>query len=87
MVGGRVHMPTVEERIAYLEGRLEDHAGAVGTVRQDAADLRQLIQHLDHKVDRLFYNLDSKVSRQFVWIVGIQVVVLLAIAGAILRRF
>ena len=80
-------MPTVEERIAYLEGRLEDHAGTVGTVRHDTADLRQLIQHLDHKVDRLFYNLDSKVSRQFVWIVGIQVAVLLAIVGAILRRF
>ena len=91
-------MPTVEERVAYLEGRLEDHAGTVGSVRQDVADLRQvvrqdvadlrqLVQHLDQKVDRLFYNLDSKVSRQFIWIVGIQVALLLAIVGAILRRF
>ena len=87
MVGSRVHVPTVEERVAYLEGRLVDHAATVGTVRQDAADLRQLIQHLDQKVDRLFCNLDSKVSRQFVWIVGIQIAVLLAVVGAILRRF
>jgi len=86
MVGRRISMPTVEERVAYLEGRLEDRAGTVGAVRQDVADLRQLIQHLDQKVDRLFYNLDSKVSRQFVWIVGIQVAVFLAIVGAMLRR-
>ena len=86
MVGRRIPMPTVEERVAYLEGRLEDHAGTVASLRQDVADLRQLIHLLDQKVDRLFYNLDSKVSRQFVWIVCIQVAVLLAIVGAILRR-
>lgn len=80
-------MPTVEERVAYLEGRLEDHAGTVGGCRQDVADLRQLIQHLDEKVDRLFYNLDSKVSRQFVWLVGIQMAVLLAIIGAMFRHY
>ena len=79
-------MPTVEERVAYLEGRLEDHAGTVGSVRQDVADLRRLIQHLEQKVDRLFFNLDSKVSRQFVWLVGMQVAVLLAIVGAMFRR-
>ena len=86
-------MPTVEERIAYLEGRLEDHAGTVGSVRQDVADLRsrliqhleQKIQYLDQKVDRLFFNLDSKISRQFVWLVGMQVAVLLAVIGAVLR--
>ena len=93
-------MPTVEKRIAYLEGRLEDHAGTVGSVRQDVANLRQMIQHLDQKVqhldqkiqyldqkvDRLFFNLDSKVSRQFVWLVGMQVGVLVAIVGAMFRR-
>ena len=79
-------MPSIEERVAYLEGRLEDDAGTVASLRQDVADLRQLIHLLDQKVDRLFYNLDSKVSRQFVWIVCIQVAVLLAIVGAILRR-
>lgn len=78
-------MPSVEERVAYLEGRLEDHAGAVGNLQHDVRDLRGQIASLDQKVDRLFHNLDSKVSRQFVWLAGIQVAVLLAVVGALVR--
>jgi CII-binding regulator of phage lambda lysogenization HflD len=90
-------MPTVEERVAYLEGRLEDHTEAVGTFRQDMSDLRSQITHLDQdlrsqianldqKVDRFFSHLDSKISRHFIWTVGIQVAVLLAVIGALASR-
>ena len=33
-------MATLEERVAYLEGRGEDHAGAMGELRMDMRDLR-----------------------------------------------
>ena len=57
----------------------------VANLRQMIQHLEQKIQYLDQKVDRLFFNLDSKISRQFVWLVGMQVAVLLAVIGAVLR--
>jgi hypothetical protein len=68
-------MPSLEERVSYLEGRLEDHAGTVAGLRQDVRDLRQQIVELD-----------SKITRHFTWLVGIQVGVLLAVVGALLER-
>jgi hypothetical protein len=37
-------------------------------------------------VDRRFDTLDDKVSRQFVWLVGLEVTTLVAIVGALLTR-
>jgi hypothetical protein len=36
--------------------------------------------------DRRFDGLDDKMSRQFVWLVGIQVTTLVAMVGALLAR-
>ena len=93
-------MATLEERVAYLEGRLEDHASTV-------IDVRSGLSHLHSKVDmvegRLSARLDSveskltaridgvesrlttKIDRQFTWLVGIEITVLLALVGALLR--
>jgi uncharacterized coiled-coil protein SlyX len=133
-------MPTLEERVAYLEGRVEAQAHGAG-------ELRELVGHLDHKVDRFreelagrieavdqkvdrfreellaanaatnariealdqllsgridavdqkvdrvreelargIERLDQKVSKHFVWLVGIQVAVLLAVISAVLGK-
>src|SRR6185436_19259203 len=48
--------------------------------RFDAVDRR--IDALDEKVTRQGESLDGKMSRQFVWLVGIQVTTLVAIVGA-----
>jgi hypothetical protein len=115
-------MPTLEERVAYLEGRVEAQAHGAG-------ELRELVVHLDHKLDRFrkellaanaatnariegvdqrlsgciealdqkvdrvreelagrIETLDQKVSKHFMWLVGIQVPVLLAVIGAVLGR-
>jgi len=61
-------MPAVEERIAHLEGQ-------VGEVSQALVDLRAAIRHLEQRFDAL----EDKMSRQFMWIVGIQMTTLLAI--------
>ena len=126
---------SLEERVAYLEGKVEEHSRGFGdlTVRIDALGqkidrfrvelsgridgLSARIDALDQKVDRFRAELsgridsisaridvldqkvdrfrgelsgridalDQKMSRQFVWLVGIQVAVLLAIIGALLR--
>jgi uncharacterized coiled-coil protein SlyX len=90
-------VPTVEERVAYLEGKVEEHSRGFG-------ELREMVIHLDQKVDRFrdelaariealdqrlsgrIEALDQKVSKQFIWLVGIQIMVLLAVIGALLGK-
>jgi len=90
-------MPTIEERVAYLEGKVEEHS-------RGFAELREMIIHLDQKVDRFreelasridsldarlngrMDSLDTKFSRYFLWTIGIQITVLLAVIGALLGK-
>ena len=119
-------MPSVEERIAYLEGRVDDHGRSmdglsagigrladrmegldlkIDRVRDDLSgridalgarvdsvdakvdrfreELAGRIDSVDVKVDRLREELSTKMSSQFVWLVGIQVSMLLAVIGAL----
>ena len=96
-------MPTADERIAYLEGRFEEHSGAITMLRADFAALRSDVQDVQRHVETLDQRLngridaveaklsakidalDTKMSRQFTWTVGIQVAMLIAIIGALLR--
>ena len=73
-------MPTLEERVAYLEGRFGEQVGLIADLRDS---IRLMDQRLDAKIDRL----DAKVDRQFVWTIGIQVTVLLAVIGTLLSSF
>jgi hypothetical protein len=55
--------------------------------RFDGVDRRfDIIDRRFEAVDRRIDRLDDKVSRQFVWLVGIQVTTLVAIVGALLAR-
>ncbi len=90
-------MPTLEERVAYLEGKVEEHSHGF-------SELREMIIHLDQKVDRFreelssridnldarlngrMDSLDAKFSRYFLWTIGIQITVLLAVIGALLGK-
>ncbi len=63
---------------------LEGHSRGFG-------ELRELVIHLDQKVDRFREELggridalDQKFSRYFLWMIGIQITVLLAVIGALL---
>lgn len=76
-------MPSLEERVAYLEGRLEDHVAAVDRLRSDGQDLRETIRQFGERMDRRFDTLDEKVDRHFTWLVGIQVATLVAVVGAL----
>lgn len=104
-------MPTLEERVAYLEGKVEEHSkswedlkdmiihleGRINALDQkvdrriDALDVKverfreelsRRIDSLDHRID----SLDQKFSRYFLWIIGIQMSIFLAIIASFLRR-
>ena len=136
-------MPSLDERVAYLEGRLEEHDSTVVFLRADIRALhedftgfrRELtarvdgmenrfltrIGHLETRIDHVetridhvetrinqvetrinqveselsgridrvegrIDRLDDKVSRQFTWLVGLQVGGLIAVLGAVLGR-
>ncbi len=83
---------SLEERVACLEGKVEELARL-------GPDLRERLDALDQKVDRFrdelagrldathgrIDALDQKLSTQFRWLVGLMVTVLLAVIGALLR--
>jgi hypothetical protein len=104
-------MPTLEERVAYLEGQVSEQSHAMLEVRDAVRGLERRLdvrfEAVDRRfetIDRRFENmerridtldaglsrrvdaLDDKVSRQFIWVVGIQVTTLVAIVGALLTR-
>jgi tetrahydromethanopterin S-methyltransferase subunit G len=65
---------------------VEEHSRGFG-------ELREMVFHLDQKVDRVrdelarrIEALDERVSRQFTWMVGIQVTILLAVIGTLLAK-
>lgn len=109
--GGRVGGPGLEERVAFLEGKVEEHSRTLDGVREAVVQLEQRMDRrfegvdrrfealdrrfealerrldgLDQKLDQRTDALDQKISRQFVWLVGVQVTTLVALVGALLAR-
>lgn len=92
-------MPALEERVAYLEGRGEEHAGAISEVRTDIRDLRVEVRDLRGEVrdlrdemgrrfeavDRRFEHLESKFDTRFIWMMGFQFLTLMAVIAALLN--
>lgn len=93
-------MAALEERVAYLEGKVEEHARGMDGMRDAIVQLGQRLVHLEERMDRRFEaidrrfegverrldGLDDKLSRHFVWLVGVQVTTLAAIIAALVAR-
>jgi uncharacterized coiled-coil protein SlyX len=97
-------MASVEERLAYLEGKVDEQARGTGELRdavrhldhrleQFRTELSARIDALDQKVDRFRDELSARIDRlehrtstHFMWLVGLQITVLVAVAGALLAR-
>ncbi len=97
-------MAGLEERVAFLEGRVVEHSHMLDGIREAMVHLEhrldrrfeQLEQRLDQRfaaidqrfagIDRRIDNIDAKMSRQFMWLVGIQVTTLVAIVAALVAR-
>ena len=81
-------MISVEERVAYLVGRVEGQSHMMDDIRDS---LRGFESRMDRRfeavdrrfevVDRRFDALDSKMSRQFLWLVGLSVTTLATMAA------
>lgn len=76
-------MPSVPERVANLEGIVSGQSNTI-------ADLRLDMSRMEQRMDARFAALDERLSRQFHWIVGIQITSLIAtiavVLGALLSR-
>ena len=68
----------VDSRVAYLEGRMEDHTALMAETRSEMRELRS-------SMDRGFDRLDHKLDRHFMWLVGLQIGFATAIVGMLLR--
>ncbi len=107
-------MAGLEERVAFLEGRVVEHSHMLDGIREAIVHLEQRMDRrfelleqrfasidqrfsaIDQRftavdqrfsaVDRRLDNLDAKMSRQFMWLVGIQVTTLVAIVAALVAR-
>lgn len=88
-------MASVEDRLSYLEGRVEEQSHGFGELRgliiELGARLDNSIHPLDQRINRVEQRLDrmdqridlldQKMSRQFFWLAGFQLTTLLAIIG------
>ena len=54
-------MPTVEERLAFLEGRVEEHARNVDGIREALASLEARMDRRFEGVERRFEAVDGKI--------------------------
>jgi hypothetical protein len=80
-------MPTIEERVAYLEGRLEDRVASIGHLRSDTQQFGENVRVLRERMDQRFDTLDAKVDRHFTWVVGIQLALLVSVVGALVGAY
>jgi hypothetical protein len=85
-------MPTLEERIATLEGRMtpdlrEEMQRGFAETRQDFAGVREEMARMRQDMTRGFERLDDRMQRQLVWLVGMQLTTMLTVIGVLAAAF
>jgi len=55
-------MPTTEERVAYLEGKVEEHSSAWQDLREAIRETNQRITHLEQKIDQRFGQVEERIN-------------------------
>jgi hypothetical protein len=96
---------SIEERVAFVEGRLVEHSEIFSDLRAGLSSLGQRIDHLEQRMDRRFAQMDARfaqidarflqvearldrlggdLSKNFRWIVGIQITTLLTVVATLL---
>jgi len=90
-------MATLGERIAAVESDVREQQVRTGGMKEEIANLRldmnARFEAIDRRfdgvdrrfesIDRRFDLLDAKMSRQFVWLVGVQVMTLAAVVTSL----
>ncbi|OFW38776.1 MAG: hypothetical protein A3F70_00640 [Acidobacteria bacterium RIFCSPLOWO2_12_FULL_67_14] len=86
-------MPSIEERVAYLEGTVGEHNRMFSAIQDGMADLRTAIQDVRAGLTELrtdmnarFNQVDQRfaqIDQRFIWMFGTQLAVLLAVIAAL----
>jgi septal ring factor EnvC (AmiA/AmiB activator) len=85
-------VPTLEERISTLEGRMtpdlrEEMQRGFAETRQEFAAVRAEIARGFERLDNRFDRMDDRMQRQFTWIVSIQLTTMLTVIGVLATAF
>jgi uncharacterized coiled-coil protein SlyX len=76
-------MRAVDERLSYLEGRSREQQVMVDGLGREVANLRKDMNRGFDSLGRRLEILDDRVGRQFVWLVGVQVMTLAAVVTSL----
>lgn len=76
----------LDARVARVEGHVSELSLRLTGVEDAIRHLEQRTDARFDAVDRRFEALDEKMSRQFTWLVGIQITTLVAIVAALISR-
>ena len=76
----------VEERVAHLEGHVNELSQRLSSIEGAVRHLEQRMDARFEAADRRFDALDGRMSRQFMWLVGIQITTLVAVVVALISR-
>ena len=83
-------MATMERRVAHLEGQVSEQSQALAAIRDSLGRFEQRVDArfnaFEQRVDARFNALENKMSTQFLWIIGVQVTVLVAVLAAMLSQ-
>jgi hypothetical protein len=80
-------MGSMEQRVAYLEERGEEHAASLGEVRADIRDLRGELRDFRVDVNQRFDRIEGKFDARFMWMVGFQFATFMAVIAALLKGY
>jgi hypothetical protein len=72
-------MAVLQERVAHVEGQVTELSLRISAVEGAIHHLERRMDSRFEAVDRRFDALDGKMSRQFMWLVGLHVTTLVAI--------
>ena len=78
-------MPTLEERVANLEGRMTPDLRE--EMQRGFAELRTEMARGFERIDDRFQRLDDRMHQQFTWIVGIQLTMMVTMIGVLAAAF
>ena len=81
-------MRSLDERVAYMEGRMEDHSSLIADIRGEMRDLRGEMRDLRTEVRADIRELRSEMNlrfdrmdQKFTWLVGMFVALLIGLLG------
>ena len=79
-------MPVVEDRLSWLEVKMHEVGGTLVRIEGALGNLQQMVAGLDQRIDKLdrrVDTLDDRVVKLFLWVIGIQMTTLIAIAAGL----